>query len=239
MADQVPTKNEDVKVDSSKKGDSAPVLPLRDIVVFPHMIVPLFVGREKSVRALEEVMNEDKQILLLTQKVAAEDDPTSDGLHTIGTLATVLQLLKLPDQTVRVLVEGKGGKELQNMKALLNMQFPQFNGTLHLSYESITSKKIFNELIEDAYSFAYKHTVKSSGIDQGTISYPDRKVYGIYYTIDGNAASSVQFYLTDSTKHYIRGALYFNTEPRLDSIQPVLTFVKQDVDLMIKSFKWK
>src|ERR1700710_2952589 len=87
---------------------SAPVLPLRDIVVFPHMIVPLFVGREKSVRALEEVMNDEKQILLLTQKNAAEDDPSPDGLHNIGTLATVLQLLKLPDQTVRVLVEGKG-----------------------------------------------------------------------------------------------------------------------------------
>jgi ATP-dependent Lon protease len=89
-------------------GQVAPVLPLRDIVVFPHMIVPLFVGREKSVRALEEVMSEEKQILLLTQKNAADDDPSSDGLHTIGTLATVLQLLKLPDQTVRVLVEGKG-----------------------------------------------------------------------------------------------------------------------------------
>jgi ATP-dependent Lon protease len=89
-------------------GHVAPVLPLRDIVVFPHMIVPLFVGREKSVRALEEVMNDEKQILLLTQKNAADDDPSTDGLHTIGTLATVLQLLKLPDQTVRVLVEGKG-----------------------------------------------------------------------------------------------------------------------------------
>ncbi|HWD48851.1 MAG TPA: LON peptidase substrate-binding domain-containing protein, partial [Rhizomicrobium sp.] len=88
-------------------GQMAPVLPLRDIVVFPHMIVPLFVGREKSVRALEEVMNDEKQILLLTQKNASEDDPTADGLHTIGTMATVLQLLKLPDQTVRVLVEGK------------------------------------------------------------------------------------------------------------------------------------
>src|SRR5579862_4549934 len=84
-----------------------PVLALRDIVVFPHMIVPLFVGREKSVRALEEVMNDEKQILLLTQKNAAEDDPATEGLHTIGTMATVLQLLKLPDQTVRVLVEGK------------------------------------------------------------------------------------------------------------------------------------
>jgi len=89
-------------------GLTAPVLPLRDIVVFPHMIVPLFVGREKSVRALEEVMTEEKQILLLTQKNAADDDPSNDGLHRIGTLATVLQLLKLPDQTVRVLVEGKG-----------------------------------------------------------------------------------------------------------------------------------
>jgi ATP-dependent Lon protease len=88
-------------------GQLAPVLPLRDIVVFPHMIVPLFVGREKSVRALEEVMNDEKQILLLTQKNAADDDPTPDGLHRTGTLATVLQLLKLPDQTVRVLVEGK------------------------------------------------------------------------------------------------------------------------------------
>jgi ATP-dependent Lon protease len=88
-------------------GQMAPVLPLRDIVVFPHMIVPLFVGREKSVRALEEVMSDEKQILLLTQKNATEDDPTPDGLHKIGTLATVLQLLKLPDQTVRVLVEGK------------------------------------------------------------------------------------------------------------------------------------
>src|SRR5271154_7155583 len=88
-------------------GQMAPVLPLRDIVVFPHMIVPLFVGREKSVRALEEVMSEEKQILLLTQKNASDDDPTPDGLHRIGTMATVLQLLKLPDQTVRVLVEGK------------------------------------------------------------------------------------------------------------------------------------
>src|SRR5476651_2694435 len=95
------------KVETPDTPSSTPVLPLRDIVVFPHMIVPLFVGREKSVRALEEVMNDEKQILLLTQKNAAEDDPTAEGLHTIGTLATVLQLLKLPDQTVRVLVEGK------------------------------------------------------------------------------------------------------------------------------------
>jgi ATP-dependent Lon protease len=83
-----------------------PVLPLRDIVVFPHMIVPLFVGREKSVRALEDVMKDDKQILLVTQKNAAQDDPTTSDIYTVGTVGTVLQLLKLPDGTVKVLVEG-------------------------------------------------------------------------------------------------------------------------------------
>ncbi len=83
-----------------------PVLPLRDIVVFPHMIVPLFVGREKSIRALEEVMQADKQILLATQMDASDNDPATDQIYEVGTLATVLQLLKLPDQTVKVLVEG-------------------------------------------------------------------------------------------------------------------------------------
>ena len=83
-----------------------PLLPLRDIVVFPHMIVPLFVGREKSVRALEDVMKDDKQILLVAQKNASQDDPSPDDIHSLGTVGTVLQLLKLPDGTVKVLVEG-------------------------------------------------------------------------------------------------------------------------------------
>jgi ATP-dependent Lon protease len=88
------------------RGTLLPVLPLRDIVVFPHMIVPLFVGREKSVRALEAVMREDKHILLVAQKNAAQDDPKSADLYEVGTVSTVLQLLKLPDGTVKVLVEG-------------------------------------------------------------------------------------------------------------------------------------
>jgi ATP-dependent Lon protease len=83
-----------------------PVLPLRDIVVFPHMIVPLFVGREKSIKALEEVMRTDSFILLATQKNASDDDPATDSIYEIGTIASVLQLLKLPDGTVKVLVEG-------------------------------------------------------------------------------------------------------------------------------------
>jgi ATP-dependent Lon protease len=90
----------------STRGTLYPVLPLRDIVVFPHMIVPLFVGREKSVRALEDVMKEDKQILLVAQKNAAQDDPQTADIYEVGTIGTVLQLLKLPDGTVKVLVEG-------------------------------------------------------------------------------------------------------------------------------------
>ena len=89
-----------------RQGEPLAVLPLRDIVVFPHMIVPLFVGREKSVRALEAVMKEDKQILLVAQKNAAQDEPTADDIFRIGTVSTILQLLKLPDGTVKVLVEG-------------------------------------------------------------------------------------------------------------------------------------
>lgn len=101
MADD---KNE--KIDIASGNGIYPVLPLRDIVVFPHMIVPLFVGREKSITALEEVMQNDKQILLVTQKNASDDDPSPAAMYDIGTLATVLQLLKLPDGTVKVLVEG-------------------------------------------------------------------------------------------------------------------------------------
>jgi ATP-dependent Lon protease len=90
----------------TQPNNTFPVLPLRDIVVFPHMIVPLFVGRDKSVRALEDVMQDDKQILLVAQKNASDNDPGEDDIYSVGTISTVLQLLKLPDGTVKVLVEG-------------------------------------------------------------------------------------------------------------------------------------
>lgn len=121
----------------------------------------------------------------------------------------------------------------------IDVAYPEFNARLHLSYQPLSSKKQFNSLVEDARTFAFKHTVKATAIDEALISFPDKKVYGIYYTIDGNTASSVQFYLTDSTKNYLRGALYFNEQPRIDSIQPALDFIKKDMDVMIKSFRWK
>ncbi|MBC7913652.1 MAG: gliding motility lipoprotein GldD [Pyrinomonadaceae bacterium] len=121
----------------------------------------------------------------------------------------------------------------------IDVSFPQFNGKIHLSYQAIASKKTFNSLVEDARSFAFKHTVKASAINEGQISYPQHKVYGTYYSIKGNTASAIQFFLTDSTKNYLRGALYFYEEPRQDSIKPVLEFLEKDINVMIKSFRWK
>jgi ATP-dependent Lon protease len=93
-------------VDESYDDSAIPVLPLRDVVVYPHMVIPLFVGREKSIIALDLAMNAGKRILLIAQKKADLDDPQPDDMYEVGTLATILQLLKLPDGTVKVLVEG-------------------------------------------------------------------------------------------------------------------------------------
>lgn len=120
-----------------------------------------------------------------------------------------------------------------------NLHFKQFNGYLHLTYYDVYGKEAFNEMVEDARKLAFKHTIKASAIDQKLINYPEKKVYGIYYAIEGNTASSVQFFLTDSMKHYFRGALYFNERPQYDSIAPVIKFIKTDIDTLISTFKWK
>src|SRR5690348_6713021 len=91
-----------------------PVLPLRDVVVYPHMVIPLFVGREKSMKALEAAMEGDRRILLLSQKQPETDDPSEADLHTVGTIGNLLQLVKLPDGTVKVLVEGQSRAQLQS-----------------------------------------------------------------------------------------------------------------------------
>ena len=98
--------DEKSKSPSAPQSTRVPVLPLRDVVVYPHMVIPLFVGRDKSILALDEAMRRDKQILLVAQKAADVDDPKARDLYTVGTVATILQLLKLPDGTVKVLVEG-------------------------------------------------------------------------------------------------------------------------------------
>ncbi len=120
-----------------------------------------------------------------------------------------------------------------------NLAFPQFNARLHLSYYRIKNSDEFNELVEDSRKLAFKHTVKATGIDEGMIKIPENGVYGVFYTIEGNTASSSQFFLSDSTKNFLRAALYFNEKPEPDSIQPVVKFIRDDIDRMIKTFKWK
>lgn len=120
-----------------------------------------------------------------------------------------------------------------------NLIFKQFNGQLHLTYHGVFSEKDYNQMTEAARTLAMKHTIRANAIDQRLIHYPQKKVYGIYYSIEGNTASSVQFFLTDSAKHYFRGALYFNERPQYDSIQPVLKFIKKDIDRLIETFTWK
>ena len=123
------------------RGNLFPVLPLRDMVVFPHMIAPLFVGRDKSVRALEDVMKDDKQILLATQKNAAQDEPMPADIYSVGTIGTVLQLLKLPDGTVKVLVEG--GERARIAKFAENPDFFQ-------AYAEVLEEKVGDDRELDA-----------------------------------------------------------------------------------------
>ncbi|WP_449301313.1 gliding motility lipoprotein GldD [Parapedobacter soli] len=121
----------------------------------------------------------------------------------------------------------------------VDVHFSQFNARIHLSYMPISGQANFNELVEDARTFAFNHTVKATAIDQQRIIRPEARVYGLKYEISGNTASNIQFFVTDSTRHYLRGALYFHEKPRLDSIQPVLEFLKADIDTLISSLRWK
>lgn len=119
----------------------------------------------------------------------------------------------------------------------LNLDFPTFNGTLHLSYKAVNGN--IKDYLEDTYTLVSKHQIKAAGIEEQRISRDSSKVYGLIYEIKGNAASSIQFFLTDSTHHFIRGALYFNAIPNTDSIAPVLEFIKEDIHKIISTLQWK
>ncbi|HNV51737.1 MAG TPA: gliding motility lipoprotein GldD [Tenuifilaceae bacterium] len=119
----------------------------------------------------------------------------------------------------------------------LNVDFPQYKARIHLSYKDVSGN--LNAMMEDARSLAYKHTVKADAIDERIFSNSEKKVYGVLYDIRGNSASSIQFFLTDSSKHYIRGALYFRVEPNKDSLAPAVDFFTKDVVAFIESFEWK
>lgn len=120
----------------------------------------------------------------------------------------------------------------------LDVVFDHFKGVIHLSYEPINSKADFIRFTEDAHKMTFKHTVKAESIEEKLIQ-TENNVGGILYDVGGDAASSIQFFLTDTNSHFIRGALYFNNTPNSDSIAPVIRFVKDDMMHLINTFKWK
>jgi len=119
----------------------------------------------------------------------------------------------------------------------LNIVLPSMKGKIHISYIKINNN--LNKFIEDSRSLAYKHTVKADAINEEVFVNKDENVYGVLYDIKGNVASSYQFFVTDSTNHFLRGALYFNVYPNKDSLAPVLNFVKKDIINLMETVKWK
>lgn len=121
----------------------------------------------------------------------------------------------------------------------LNMDFSQFDGELHLSYKEIGPNK-FDTLVNDAFKLAYKqHTSQASAIKPVRFEFPQHNVSGIYFTLKGNAATANQFFATDSTRHFLRGALYFNVPPNEDSLRPVNEFLRKDIQHLIETLQWK
>jgi gliding motility-associated lipoprotein GldD len=118
----------------------------------------------------------------------------------------------------------------------LNLDFPDFSAHIHLTYKTVENN--LKDLIDDAHTFAYKHSVKADAINQIRFSNQEASVYGVKYEIKGNTASSVQFFCTDSIKNFLRGALYFDTEPNKDSLAPVVEFLGQDLNKLMESLEW-
>lgn len=118
-----------------------------------------------------------------------------------------------------------------------NIIYPQFGAEVNLSYKRIDNN--LNKFLDDSWTLATKHQVKASGMPETLIRRDSARVYGLMFEIEGNAASSLQFYVTDSTEHFMRGALYFFAHPNYDSLAPVIDFIKRDVQRMITTLKWK
>lgn len=125
----------------------------------------------------------------------------------------------------------------KNEPCWMNIVIKSLNAKIHLSYKNIHQN--LSVLLDDAHTLAYKHSIKADAINEKVFINHEKKVYGILYEIKGDAASSVQFFMTDSTDHYIRGALYFNTNPNKDSLAPVVQFLKTDIVHFIETLNWK
>ncbi len=127
-------------------------------------------------------------------------------------------------------------KESPENELWFNLTYPHYGVEIHCSYKPV--KENIKQLSEDVHYFVYKHTIKSTGIDESVIMYPENSVFGIVYRIRGNVASNIQFVATDSISHFLRGALYLHSRPNEDSLAPIIDFAKQDIDHMLKTLQW-
>jgi len=119
----------------------------------------------------------------------------------------------------------------------INVVIPQLNGTIHMSYKPVNNQ--LNALITDSRELVYKHTVKAHGIEETPFIQRDQKRFGMVYDLKGDVASAVQFFITDSTDHFLRGSLYFNCRPNRDSLNPVIDFLREDIIHLIETTQWK
>ena len=121
--------------------------------------------------------------------------------------------------------------------AWLNIEYPFLKGKIHISYKSVNNN--LHVFLEEAHMLAYKHSSRSDGIIETKYLNPENNTYGVMYDIKGNVASSIQFFLTDSIRNFLRGALYFEVKPNKDSLAPVVQYLKEDIITMIETFTWK
>jgi gliding motility-associated lipoprotein GldD len=138
---------------------------------------------------------------------------------------------ELPKNAVLVSRDSKDGK------FWVDIVYPDLNASIYCSYKPVTGN--LSDLLEDTRKIVYKHTIRADGISEKMYDHPEKNVHGILYDLKGNTASSVQFVLTDSTRNFFRGALYFNNVPNKDSIAPMSEYVREDIIHLMESFEWK
>lgn len=179
-------------------------------------------------------------LLFIFNSCRKEYTPRPRGYFRISFPAKSYKSLQMPvPYNFQIPVYSFPGSDSLNLKQLdwVTIEVPANHAQIHLSYKTIN--KNLGEYIEESRTLAYKHSQKASSIEEQIFINPSKKVFGTIYNIKGNAASPMQFYLTDSTNHFLRGSLYIKEIPNIDSLQPVIEFLNQDVIRLIETTEWK
>lgn len=187
-------------------------------------------------------MNRFLLVVLLSFIIASCADenhtPKPIGYHRIDFPTTTYNRLELQcpysfDYSARSLID----TVTPNKDCWLNIHYPQYSATIHFTYNQLNDTNLV-QYMEESHKLAMKHTVRADNIEERSYQNQEKKVYGVAYDFEGNTATSFQFFLTDSNRHFVRGSLYFNLPPNADSLHPVAEFIKTDIVRLIESFSW-